>query len=122
MRRIHPEIRHRARELRQPLTPAEEELWHGLRNEQQGYKFRRQHPIGPFIVDFYCAKVKLIIEIDGVSHDNQVEYDLDRTAWFESQGYQVIRYTNQEVKENCSAVVESILERCKSREQTPSPF
>jgi very-short-patch-repair endonuclease len=56
--RIHPQVRQRARELRQPLTPAEERLWQTLRSRQiQGYKFRRQHPLGRFIVDFYCASL-----------------------------------------------------------------
>lgn len=115
MRRIHPEIRQRARELRQPQTRAEQILWGCLRNQQmEGIKFRRQHPIGYYIVDFYCAQAKLIIEIDGDSHAEQVEYDQDRTGWLESQGYRVIRFTNQDIKENLPAMVESILEQCKS--------
>lgn len=114
MRRIHPEIRHRARELRRPQTPAEQSLWACLRNEQlDGIKFRRQHPIGYYIVDFYCAQAKLVIEIDGDSHAEQVEYDLERTAWLENQGYRVIRYTNRDIKEILPAVLEGILEEVK---------
>lgn len=69
MRRIQPEIRLRARELRQPQTLAELELWKHLRNRQlEGIKFRRQYPLGRFIVDFYCPQAKLAIEIDGDTH------------------------------------------------------
>jgi very-short-patch-repair endonuclease len=115
MRRIHPAIRQRSRELRQPQTPAEQNLWAFLRGEQlAGYKFRRQHPIGFYIVDFYCAQAKLIIEIDGDSHSEQIEYDQDRTEWLESLGYRVVRFTNLEVRENISAVIENILKHCKN--------
>ena len=65
---VHPTIRQFARELRQPQAPAEATLWHYLRNRNLIYKFRRQHPIDFFIIDFYCAKAKLLIEIDGESH------------------------------------------------------
>ena len=115
MRRVSPEVIERARELRQPQTPAEEKLWQALRGRQvEGLKFRRQHPIGCFIADFYCAQARLVIEIDGDSHAGQVEYDQARTAWLESQGYRVVRYTNRDVKENFAAVVENILEHCKA--------
>ena len=114
MRRIHPEIRRRARQLRQPQTLAEQKLWRHLRARQlEGFKFRRQHPIGYFIVDFYCAAAKLVIEIDGPSHAEQVEYDRARSAWLEEQGCRVVRYTNDDVKTNLDAVVEDILAWCK---------
>ena len=115
MHRINPAIRQRARELRQPQTPAEQAVWRLLSGRQAGgYKFRRQHPIGSFIVDFYCPAAKLVIEIDGDTHADQVEYDQARTEWIESQGYRVIRFTNREVRENISVVVEAILEQCKT--------
>jgi len=114
MRHIQPEILKRARELRQRQTPAEQILWQYLRNAQlDGIKFRRQHPIGRFIVDFYCAQTRLVIEIDGDSHADQVEYDQMRTNWLESQGYQVIRFTNCEVMEHPVDVMEDILEHRK---------
>lgn len=114
MKRIDPKILQRARELRQPQTPAEQTLWSRLRNEQlNGVKFRRQHPIGHFIVDFYCAQSKLVIEIDGDSHAEQVEYDQARTDWLESQGYRVIRYTNEDVKTRLTAVLNDILEQVR---------
>ena len=72
MNRINPEILDHARELRQPQTPAEQLLWRYLRSRPwEGIKFRCQHPIGRFIVDFYCAQAKLVIEIDGDSHAYQ---------------------------------------------------
>ena len=79
--RIHPAIRQFARELRQPLTPMEAALWGILRNRNLNYKFRRQHEIEFFIIDFYCAEVKLCIEIDGDIHLTleQQEYDAART-------------------------------------------
>lgn len=110
MRRVYPLSRLRARELRHPQTPAEQKLWQILRSRQlDGYKFRRQHPIGWYIVDFYCAAAKLIIEIDGDSHAEQVEYDQVRTEWLESQGYRVIRFTNDEVFRQVEGVIEAIL-------------
>ena len=114
MPRIHPELRKRARERRQPLTQAEQILWERLRNfKLGGSKFRRQHPIGAFIVDFYCAQAKLIIEIDGPSHLDQIEYDVYRTEWLETNGFQVIRFTNRDVIENTDAVIAVIRENCR---------
>jgi very-short-patch-repair endonuclease len=114
MPRIHPELRIRARELRQPLTQAEQVLWERLRNFQLGgFKFRRQHPIGAFIVDFYCAQVRLVIEIDGSSHLDQKDYDDYRTGWLELNGFRVIRFTNSEVGEEIETVLEVIGENCR---------
>src|SRR5215212_8884103 len=98
--RINPIILVHAREMRQPQTPAEAILWHILRNQKVGFKFRRQHPIYRFIIDFYCAKAKLLIEIDGESHleRKQVEYDQARTEYLKELGYQVIRFTNDDVR------------------------
>jgi 5-methyltetrahydrofolate--homocysteine methyltransferase len=112
--RIHPVIRQFARELRQPLTPAETTLWQVLRNRNLSFKFRRQHEIEFFIIDFYCAEVKLCIEIDGESHliKEQQEYDAVRTEYLESLGRTVIRFTNQDVQYNINAVVQEILDMC----------
>ncbi len=111
--RIYPPILAAARELRQPQTPAEIKLWARLRDRQlAGYKFRRQHPIGRFIVDFYCAEHQLVIEIDGDSHAEQVEYDQARTQWLNEEGYRVIRFSNREVFNQLEAVLEAILDEC----------
>jgi very-short-patch-repair endonuclease len=120
--RVHPLILTRARELRQPQTPAEARLWARLQNRQLGgFKFRRQHPIGRFIVDFYCAACRLAIEIDGPSHTDQVEYDQARTAWLTDRGHHVIRFTNQDVFQRLDAALEAILEECDRLAQTQAP-
>jgi very-short-patch-repair endonuclease len=114
--RIHPVIRQRARELRQPQTPAEAKLWQHLRRRQlKGFYFRRQHPIDHFIVDFYCARARLVVEVDGDVHAMQEEYDAARTAWLETQGYRVIRFTNSEVFGELDAVLERVLMVCQEQ-------
>jgi very-short-patch-repair endonuclease len=119
--RIYPPILARARELRQPQTRAEAILWMCLRNQQLcGFKFRRQHPIDRFIVDFYCAGCRLIVEVDGNSHLQQIEYDEARTQWLNDSGYRVVRFTNQEVYGNLDAILEAILTECQ-RLSAPSP-
>jgi very-short-patch-repair endonuclease len=111
-------IQQRARELRQEMTRAEQLLWERLRNRQlAGLKFRRQHPLGPFITDFYCAEYRFVIEIDGDIHDFQEEQDEQRTRQFEEFGYRVIRFRNEEVESNIELVLKKIFEIC----QLPSP-
>ena len=88
----------RARILRKNSTDAERKLWQHLRRYQiNGYKFRRQHPIGPYVVDFVCFEKRLIIEVDGGQHAQQVEDDNARTEWLQSQGFQVLRFWNNQV-------------------------
>ena len=115
--RIHPAILAHAREMRQPQTIAEANLWRVLRNRQSGFKFRRQHPIDRFIVDFYCAEARLLIEVDGESHlePNQVEYDKARTDYLEDLGYRVIRFTNDNVRYNIEMVTGEILAAIERR-------
>lgn len=108
--RAPEKIQQRARELRQEMTPAEIRLWQALRgNALEGAYFRRQHAIGPYILDFYCAKSKLAIEVDGGSHLEQEQYDAERTRWLESEkGMRVLRFTNQDVLRDLDAVIEAI--------------
>ena len=115
--RIHPTIRQFARELRQPQTPAEATLWRYLRNRNLQYKFRRQHPIDFFIIDFYCAEAKLLIEIDGASHlvKGQIEYDQARTEYLEELGYKVIRFTNDDVRYTINEVASEIIRVVEKR-------
>lgn len=115
--RINPIILARAREMRQPQTPAEATVWRALRNRKTGHKFRRQHPIYRFIIDFYCARAKLLIEIDGESHlqAEQIEYDTARTEYLEELGYKLIRFTNNDVRYNLKSVVIEILRMVQSR-------
>ena len=112
--RFNPIILQHAREMRHPQTPAEATLWQQLRNRNLEFKFRRQHPIERFIIDFYCAEVKLCIEIDGGSHleQEQQEYDSARTEVLESIGCRVIRFTNSDVRYNINAVAQEILDIC----------
>ncbi len=105
----------RAQQLRREMTPAEKKLWQYLRNEQiEGAHFRKQAPVGRFILDFLCAKAKLVVEVDGDTHADSVEYDAERTCWLnEQKDYRVIRFTNAEVLHNPEAVVEKIREALK---------
>ena len=101
--------RHLARTLRKNQTDAERMMWRRLRNRQcKGYKFRRQMPIGTYIVDFACIELKIIVEIDGAQHQERVEFDERRTACLESIGYTVVRFWNNEVLEHIDAVLESL--------------
>ena len=90
-KRSNPRTKHNAIKLRKALTPAERKLWAILRNDQLGVNFRRQHAIGNYIPDFVCIEKKLILELDGSQHLEQVEYDEERTKYFETLGYKVIR-------------------------------
>jgi len=85
------------KELRKNPTPAEEKLWQMLRNDQTGIKFRRQHIIGNYIVDFLALRARLVVEADGEIHKEQIEYDKERTKRLEALGYKVIRFWNEEI-------------------------
>ena len=113
-------VQQRAVELRAAQTPAETTLWAKLRrNQLLDLKFRRQHPIGPFIADFCCVEKKLIVELDGDSHADRTHYDDDRTAWLAEQGYTIIRFTNQEIRYHLDEVLEEIASQC--RQERPPP-
>ncbi len=105
----------RAQQLRREMTSAERKLWQRLRDRQlDGAYFRKQAPVGRFILDFLCAKAKLVVEVDGDSHADSMEYDAERTRWLnEQKDYRVIRFTNAEVLHNLDAVVEKIREVLK---------
>ncbi len=98
-----------ARQMRREPTAAENRLWQRLRNKQiLGYKFRRQHAIDRFIVDFICNQAQLVIEVDGEIHDYTQEEDGIRQDFLESQGLRVIRFRNEEVLNNIDGVVKEI--------------
>ncbi|SFF12245.1 endonuclease domain-containing protein [Thermophagus xiamenensis] len=106
----------KAKNLRKNMTPAEHKLWNHLKgNKILGLRFRRQHPIDIFIADFYCHKIKLVIELDGNIHDElpQKEYDANRTEELKRFGITVIRFTNQEVLENTDKVIKQITKKCR---------
>jgi very-short-patch-repair endonuclease len=96
-------------------TPAERALWHVLRKEQFGVKFRSQQPVGPYILDFYSAEVRLGIEVDGSAHEGFEAYDAERERRILEEGIVILRLTNEEVLENMELVVERILEAVDAR-------
>ncbi len=108
-------LKERRRELRRNLTPAEALLWACLRKSQlDGKKFRRQHSIGPYIVDFYCPECRVIVELDGAGHTGMLNDD-NRTKFLEKFGIEVLRFENKEVFENRERVVEAIRAVLRSR-------
>lgn len=102
--------------LRRDQTRAEQKLWSRLRDRRlSGYKFRRQVPLGRFIVDFSCYDARLVVELDGGQHAKAVQSmtDSERTAWLESRGFRVLRFWNNEVEENMDGVLARILDVLK---------
>ena len=112
----------RARELRSNLTDAEKILWRHLRLRQvNGYKFRRQRPVGPYIVDFICLEKKLIVELDGGQHAAQKQYDARRDSWLISHGFDVLRFWNHDVLTNTDSVKEAIFRALNGPPPVSSP-
>ena len=112
------------RRLRSNMTGQETRLWSRLRARQlQGLKFRRQHGIGPYIVDFYCPEQSLVIEVDGDSHADadQIVKDQLRDRYFQSLGLRVIRYINDDILKNLDGVLEDLAERLSSGSTSPRP-
>ena len=104
-----PEIEQAAKRLRKNLTPAEAKLWSALKNKQlEGLKFRCQHPVGNFILDFYCPSRKLVVEVDGKIHNDRIDRDRDRTSKLEEYGYTIVRFSNEEVLDNLPLVLAEI--------------
>jgi len=100
-----------AKQLRRNATDAENLLWHKLRNRQMnGHKFRRQQPLGTYIVDFVCHELRLVVELDGGQHAVDTERDQTRDAHLRAQGYTVLRFWNNEVFENFEGVLTTIAE------------
>jgi very-short-patch-repair endonuclease len=112
-----------ARQLRRELTDAERRLWTHLRqNQLDGHRFRRQVPIGPYIVDFACLSARVLIEVDGGQHTDALHYDAARSAWLEARGYQVLRFWNNDVLSNTDGVLMVIRETLlTARGATPHP-
>ena len=105
-------LRKYRRRLRKQATPAEKRLWKMLRRRRlKGRKFRRQHSIGPYIVDFYCPAERLAVELDGASHENPTrrDYDAERTAFLEEHGIRVVRFENRDVFDQPDIVLSAIV-------------
>lgn len=122
------ELKDYRRAHRNEPTHAEVEMWHGLRSRRAGgYKFRRQHSLGPFIVDFYCLELQLAIEVDGATHEEpeKQEYDRRRTEYLNANGIEVLRLTDGEALWSVDQCVARILSRieaiCASGGQPPNP-
>jgi len=98
-----------ARKLRREMTGVEAMLWTRLRRRQvEGHRIRRQAPIGPYVADFVCLARRVVIEVDGPSHNFTGDRDLDREAWLRSKGYTVLHFTPEEVLNDCDEVVAAI--------------
>jgi len=117
--RSNPKTKHYAIQLRKVSTPAERKLWPRIRNDQLGVTFRRQHAVGKYIPDFCSPKAKLIIEMDGSGHLDQQEYDEERTKYFESIGYRVIRFWNKDVMKDIENVIRAIIRAIESERDLP---
>jgi len=113
--------RQHARELRQRGTDAERKLWYHLRGGRlNGMKFRRQHPIPPYVVDFYCDAHKLVVELDGAQHNEGV--DRERSRFLAAQGLKILRYWDNEVLQQADAVLAAIVDVAENRTLTPTPL
>ncbi len=122
--RIHnrKSMKHVRRQLRRALTPAEATLWKALQGSKlAGKKFRRQHSVGNYVVDFYCPECKLAVELDGQKHFNSMasEYDLGRTEFLSRYNIRVLRFENRAVFENPQGVLEAIKRHLNTSMTTP---
>jgi very-short-patch-repair endonuclease len=109
--RITSEKYQHSKQLRQQMTPEEKILWEQLRrNNLKGLHFRRQQIIDGFIVDFYCHKARLVIEVDGEVHNQQLESDRERDKILSARGLKILRITNQDVKNNLQEVLKKIID------------
>src|SRR5215472_14944091 len=112
-----------SRQFRRCATPAERLLWRHLRARRlAGYCFRRQQPLGPYIVDFACLRRRLVIEVDGASHLSRVEYDQIRTEYLKRLGYRVVRFPNYKVLAETKAVLRSIHRHLSPPKSLRKPF
>src|SRR5579872_4702170 len=124
MRENESRSRQFAKRLRGQLTDAETILWSHLRRDMFfGLRFRRQHPIGPYIADFACTAARLVIEIDGGTHSTpeEVRHDLRRSAYLRKQGWRIIRVTNTDVYKNLDSVLEYIAVNVERVRKVPPP-
>jgi very-short-patch-repair endonuclease len=102
------QTQNRAKVLRKSLTQPERTLWAMLKGNKQGMHFRRQHAVGIYILDFYCATARLCVEVDGPSHADKAAYDARRTKWLSEQGIRVLRFSMEEVERHPAVVIASI--------------
>ena len=118
MREVNKRLRNFARQMRKVPTSAEQHLWRIVRNRRlAAFKFRRQHPLGPYILDCYCPAARLVVELDGDSHatDEGRQQDAERTAYLARRGLKVLRFWNIDLTENEDGVVTRIPDECVQR-------
>lgn len=123
--RASPEQHLFARHLRYQLTECERLLWRQLRNRGlAGFKFRRQHPCPPYVLDFYCAELRLVVELDGGQHFDEAGLSKDRlrTAYLQHHGLEVLRFSNLDVIRNLEGVLAEILSWIETRTPHPNPL
>jgi len=107
-----------ARDLRRQQTPTEKPIWETLqRNQLGGFKFKRQVPIGPYIADFVSFPGKLIVEIDGAGHDQTFSYVGARTSFLSKEGFDVVRFSNEDIRKNLKGVIETIRPTIQDRDE-----
>lgn len=112
-----------AKNLRRRPTDAEKLLWKHLRSKQlKGLKFRRQHPIGKYVVDFACLDKQVVIELDGGQHAADENKDRERDKWLEGEGYKVLRFWNTDILTNLGGVLEVIMKNCSSHPPLSPPL
>jgi very-short-patch-repair endonuclease len=122
LKRVTNQTRQRAIQRRRNATSPEQLLWSILcRRQLGGLKFRRQHPIEPYIVDYYCAAAKLVVELDGESHEGRQSYDHQREEHLSTLGLKIFRVTNDDVIHNLEGVAEAILRAAGVSPNEPSP-
>ncbi|MGV7122516.1 endonuclease domain-containing protein [Sphingopyxis sp. 550A] len=115
VRRFRPRETLKAQRLRRETTPAERILWRAIsRRQLEGWKFSRQMPIGPYVADFLCREARLVVELDGISHDARQEEDRRRDGYMRRQGYQTARFANADVFTNLEGVLMTILSALNS--------
>ena len=116
------DLKQKARNNRKNMNKPEAKLWYEVLNKKRlGYKFLRQKPIKKYIVDFYCHQLKLIIEVDGRSHDDQKEYDLDREKCLANLDIRILHYSNWQIMNNIDGVCKDITENIEQIEQEQNP-
>jgi very-short-patch-repair endonuclease len=110
----------RARELRKKMTPPERRLWNALKTRPEGFKFRRQHALDPYILDFFCCEAALAIEVDGLAHElgSNPQRDIRRDEWVADQGIHTLRFRALDVRDNLVGIIAVIVE--ESRKRAPS--
>ena len=106
-----------ARDLRRKMTPPERRLWNVLKTLPEGYKFRRQHPLGPYTLDFFCYEAAVAIEVDGLAHDLGInpERDVRRDGWLALHGVSTLRFRALDVRDNLEGILAVIVQECTAR-------